>query len=332
MVAFVIGSTPSAAGAAGARPLYERAQLVPPLPAPFVLPELSHPGLDVRIDGLFGRLGSASRNGVSGERSHAIVAASHLSVEGSVLVPRRLFLGLLYPFASALPPDGGLASGEPGRPAGRQGLSGNVEGHIRAVFPLPTALEIGFGLAVTAPTATTGRDRASESAMLAASSIDPTNVARFLPGRVALRPSADLRIVRGRLVLQGRHGIDILIDGAGIDSTTVAGRLLAHAGFLVRRELEISVEATQYYFFASEEKAASPQGFEQAFAEKYRITDARRSALTIGPGVRYSTPEIDIGASIITNLGATMSPAPTGFIGINVSVVGHVGASTRERW
>jgi hypothetical protein len=324
-LAFVFG--PSTARAAGLRSPYERGQHVPPLPSPFLLPELAHPGIDLRVDGLLGRLVPEGN-----DRTAAMVSVTRVSVEGSILVPRRLFVGLLYPFASALPPDGGLSAGEPGRPAGQQLLSGNIEGHLRAVFPLPTSLEIGFGLSVVAPTATTDRDRASRSAALAASSLDPTNMTLFLPGRVALRPAGDLRIVRGPLVLQGRHGIDIMIDGLGIESATVAGRLLAHAGWLVSGDLEVSVEASQLYFFASEEKVDGAQSFEQAFSEKYRITDRRRSALTIGPGIRYSTREVDVGASLVTNLADPLSPASVGFIGMRLSVIGHAATDRgRER-
>src|SRR5690606_11382998 len=117
-----------------------------------------------------------------------------------------LYLGAVYPLAIAIPPDGALSKGEVGRPAGRRVLPGNVEVTLRAVFPLPTSLEIGFGVGAVLPTATFDRDRADRSAALAAASLDPTNVSWFLPGRIALRPAGDLRIRRGALVLQGRHG------------------------------------------------------------------------------------------------------------------------------
>ncbi len=256
-----------------------------------------------------------------------MVSHMRFSAEGSFLVPRRLFVGVQYPLASALPPDGGLAPGERGLPAGRRTLPGNIEAHVRAVFPLPTSLEIGFMLAVAAPTAAIGRDRADRSAALAAASLDPTDVPLFLPGRVSLRPAADLRILRGPLVLQGRHGIDIMIDGAGTETVKLAGRLIAHVGWLPRPDLELSFEASQLYFFASEERVDATVSAENAFAEKYRITDERRSLLTLGPGIRYALRDADLGLSLITNLGNPLAPSGSGFFGLRISVIGHVRPS-----
>lgn len=294
---------------------------LPRVPAPFVLPELSHPGLDARIDWFVGRLTPEVH-----DRPGAFAGIAQVSIEGSVIFPRRLFFGLTYPFAAALPPDGGLAPGEAAAPGGRQILPGNAEGHVRALFPLPTGLEIGFTLAVVAPTATFDRDhRPSRSAAMAASSLDPTSVVHFLPDRAGVRTAGDLRILRGPFVLQGRHGLDFFIDDRGVDRARVAGRLLGHVGVLVRSDLEVSVEASQIYFFASEDKITSTSSPATAFAEKYRITDGRRTALTIGPAMRYAMRGFDIGASIVTNLTDPLSPASAGFVALRVSVIGHGG-------
>ncbi len=296
--------------------------VVPRLPAPFLLPELMHPRLDVQMDWFVGRLSPESSS-----RSAAVAAIARPSIEATILAPRRLYVGATYPFASALPPDGGLAPGEAGQPSGRRTILGNVEGHIRAVFPLPTRLEIGFILAVVAPTSAFNRaDRPNRSAVDAVSSLDPTNYVHFLPDRVGLRPAGDLRIVRGRFVFQGRHGIDILIDNEGIDRAKVAGRLLGHVGFLARPDLELSVEASQIYFFTSDDKVMGEPSAERAFAEKYRVSDARRSAFTIGPALRLSFRDVDAGVALVTNLGDPLSPAAAGFIGLRISLVGHVGS------
>ncbi|MDF2696665.1 MAG: hypothetical protein K0S65_5048 [Labilithrix sp.] len=294
---------------------------LPRVPAPFVLPELTHSHLDLRLDWFVGRLSPADAS-----RSASIAAIARPSLEANVLVPRRLYLGITYPFAVALPPDGGLAPGEVGRPSGSRAFLGNVEGEVRAVFPLPTWLEIGFTLGVVAPTLAQSRDdRPSRSAVHAVAALDPTSYVHFLPDRVALRPAGDLRIVRGRFVFQGRHGIDIMIDKEGIERAKISGRLLGHAGYLAREDLEISVEASQIYFFASDEKVTTDSSPERAFAERYRINDQRRAAVTIGPAIRLALREVDVGIALVTNLNRPLSPASDGFVGLNLSLVGHVG-------
>lgn len=303
---------------------YEREQ-VRTLPSPFVLPDSSHPSLDAGVDTLVGHLVPDVPR-----PDDAVVSQTRIFAEGSVL-PCRLFLGLLYPFAMGMPPDGGLApGGEEGRGAGVRTMPGNVEGHVRVVFPLPTSLEIGFMLAAVAPTATFERDHASRSAALAASSLDPTNMVYFLPGRVTLRPAADLRVVRGPLVVQVRHGIDVMIDGAGIDTVKLAGRLLGHVGYRVSPSVELSLEASQLYLLSSDEKVDVPADAsagtkaEAAFADCYRVTDGRCSFISVGPGVRWAAGDVDVGASLVTNLGEPLSPAAVGFLGLRLSVVGHL--------
>ena len=205
-------------------------------------------------------------------------------------------------------------------------LAGNLEAQVRAVFPLPTGLDIGFVLGVVAPTSRWTRTRPKQSASVAAASLDPSNVVHFLPDRVALRPAGDLRIVRGPFVVQVRHGIDILIDDSGIDQAKVAGRAIGHIGFLARPDFELSVEATQHYYFASEDRLTSGTSAETAFAERYRITDGKRSALTIAPGARWATRMFDLGVQVVSNLSDPLSPAADGFVAVRVSAIAHAGA------
>jgi hypothetical protein len=138
-----------------------------------------------------------------------------------------------------------------------------------------------------------------------------------------MRPAGDLRILRGPFVVQGRHGLDVLIDDAGREAARVAGRFLVHAGLLLRRDLEISMEATQYYFFASDDKSAGPSSPETVFADVYRISDDHRSAVTLGPGLRLAYRDVDVGASLITNVGVPLSPVTDHFVALHLSLVGH---------
>lgn len=316
-LAFAFASSPSVAFADWDSPRFTAAPSPPRVPAPHVLPELSHPRFDFGVDWFVARLASQDVPGHG-----AMVGILRPSVEASVLAPRRIFMGLTYPIAWALPPDGGLAPGEVGASNGTRMLPGNLEGHMRVVFPLPTSLESGLTLGVVVPTATFERStRSDRSASEAAATVDPTNYIHFQPARVALRPAGDLRLVRDPFIFQARHGIDILIDDAAVDSAKVAGRLLGHAGYLLRSNAEISIEASQVYFFSSDEKAAN------AFAERYRISDQRRAAFTLGPALRLSYPEADLGLAFVTSVGNPLSPAASSFVGMRLSVISHHGSS-----
>lgn len=299
---------------------------LPRLPAPVNLPNLSHERFDLRADLSGGRaiVGGAGRTDTNG-------VLLRLRAEGSLL-SRRLYLGVALPVGSGLPPDGGLASGEIGAPSGSRTLLGSVEAHLRTVFSLPSALEIGFGLGVVAPTATFDRDsRTDRSVAAELSSFDPTDTIQMSPGRVALRPWGDLRLLRGPLVFQGRHGIDIMIDGAGLESARLAGRLLAHLGYLVRSDLELSIEASQIYFLASEEKPVDAGTPQAAFEETYRVRDGHRSAMTVGPALRVAFRDLDLGAALVTNVGDPVSPVINRFVALKISVVGHLGHSTKSK-
>src|SRR5688500_15425982 len=111
--------------------------------------------------------------------------------------------------------------------------------------------------------------------MLAASSLEPTDYVHFLPGRWAIRPAGDLRIVRGPFVLQARQGFDFMIDEAGIERARTAGRVLVHVGYAPWRSFELSLEATQIYFFFTEEPFAAPS---PSLSAEERVIAERRTA------------------------------------------------------
>jgi hypothetical protein len=286
---------------------------IPRRPAPLVLPDLSHERVDARLDWTVARI-LPDR----GDRPRAAAGLTRFSMEAGI-VPRRLYLGTTAAFASALPPDGGLAPDERSTPGPARMLVSNVESHIRALFPLPSFIELGFLLAVVAPTATFDREaRSNRSASEAVASLDPTSYVHFLPGRIALRTGGDLRFVRGSVVVQARHGIDVVIDDAGIESARLAGRLLGHVGYLVSPRFEIGVDGSQIYVFAADPKTTDP------FANEYRISDAHRSSLTLGPTVRWALPDFDIGAGLITNASRPLSPAAESFVALSVSLITHL--------
>lgn len=295
----------------------------PRAPAPFVLPDLAHHSVDFSLDWYFGRMSVDPSFGFP--RTHADAGMARLSMEANVIIPRRFFAGWSFPLGIGLPPDGGLAPTEAARPSGMRRFTGNAEAHIRTVFPLPTFLEIGFELGVMFPTSVFDRDyRPNISAARLVGSLDPTNYVDFLPGRLGFRGAGDLRIRRGPLIFQGRHGIDALLDNQGLAATTFMGRLLAHVGYLARDDIEIAFEATQLYFFASSDPPTTGTPAERAFAETYRAKDGSRSAITVGPTVRAMTQFYDYGIAMITNLADPLSPVTDNFIGLRLSIIGHV--------
>lgn len=304
----------------------------PRLPAPLVLPELTHPRNDVALTYTVGS-GSTAYT----DRPTSSMALVRGWFETSILAHRRVYAGLTWDYASALPPDKGIdlddALPAP-RTTGMTGGFANLDVHVRGVFPLTEGLLFGFGLGGVLPTSLVERDGPTRSAMLAAASLEPTDYVHFQPGRYGIRPWGDLRIVRGTFVLQARQGLDFMIDDAGIERARTAGRILVHAGFALTRALELSVEATQIYFFFTEEPEApvptSLTGEERAAAERrfaarerYRISDDRRTAFTIGPSLRLSFPMVDLGLGLVTNLFEPLSPALDSFVAGRVSLVAH---------
>jgi len=263
----------------------------PRVPAPFIVPEVSHPDPFVGVSWIVG-LGAPSESG----RPLSAVGSLRLSAETDVGIMRRLYVGVTYPIAAALPPDGS---------GGTKIVAGNIEGHVRVTFPQPTWLAAGAALGVVAPTATFDRSGAAQVAATAAASFEPTDAIYFAPGAIALRPSFDVRIVRGPFLVQARQGLDVTLDVAGLRVAQTNGRLLGHFGVRARKDLEVSIEAQQLYLFGS------------------NVPDKHRNALTMGPNIRYSAFGMDFGAGIITNVFSVLSPALTQVVGLRLSVLSY---------
>lgn len=276
----------------------------PRLPPPFSMPELSHPDLNVALGWMVGSASAASpvagATGASpaggGARSSPSLALARATIEGDVLLPRRLYVAALVPFASALSPDAAT---------GAKTVLGNIEGTVRIVFPLPSWLAFGAGLAVVAPTARYERGSGTHAAAEQAASMEPTDAVHFTPDAFALRPAMDMRVLRGPLVVQARQGIDVVLDTEGGRAVTV-GRFLGHVGFRVASTVELSVEATQAYLFDE------------------RVADRRRTAMTVGPGARWSLGPVDVGAALMTSLFDPLSPTIDRFLAARISLIAHI--------
>jgi hypothetical protein len=263
----------------------------PRLPPPFVLPELSHRAWDLAFEWLVG-VASPVRT----ERASPALGLARVTAERDVVFPRRFYHGLTVPFAAGLAPDAS---------SGTKTLLGNVEAHVRVVLPLPTWLAFGGVLGIVAPTSRYDHGTGAEAAATAAASLEPTDAVHFATDAFAIRPAMDVRVLRGPFVVQARQGIDVILDTAGGRAVTT-GRFLGHVGLRIKRDVEVSIEGTQAYFFDE------------------RVSDQRRAAVTIGPGARLSLGAVDVGAAVVTSLFEPLSLDIERFVAARLSVVAHL--------
>ena len=262
----------------------------PHLPPPFALPELSHPDWDLSVAWLVG-VGTSAR----ADRPTSALGLLRLSAEGDVLFPRRFYIGAEAPFAGGPSQDGS---------GGTKTQLGNVDLHARVVFPLPSWLAFGAVFGLTLPTAQFKRDTAAAEAALAVAALEPTDIVQFKASTVGFRPAMDMRLLRGPVVIQARQGIDVALDSSG--RAVTAGRFLGHIGVRIRSDFELSLEGTQLYQFDE------------------RVRDDRRTAITVGPGARVLLRAVDIGAAVVTNLYAPLSPALDRFVAGRISLIVHL--------
>ena len=262
----------------------------PRIPPPFVLPELSHPDMQLDFTWMLG-VGSPEDK----TKANNTLALAAISFERTWLLPRRLYVGVTIPFASALAPDG---------TSGSKTVLGNLEAHVRAILPLPTTLAFGAYLSIVAPTALYGASGPGHDAALEAAALDPTNIVFYEPGVVAIRPGVDIRVLRGPFVIQVRQGFDFAVTTSGRAATV--GRFLGHAGIRIKDDLELSIEGTELYQFADS------------------VPDERRTAMTIGPGARILFRGVDIGLAGVTNLLSPLSPAIDHFYALKISIIPHL--------
>src|SRR5687768_10039589 len=75
----------------------------PRLPPPFVLPELTHPRTDFALTWTVGH-GSTDL----ADRPSSGIALVRTWFESSIFAPRRIYTGVTWDYASAMPPDKGI--------------------------------------------------------------------------------------------------------------------------------------------------------------------------------------------------------------------------------
>ncbi len=261
----------------------------PKLPPPFALPELTHPGSDTRIDWTVAD-GEGTRIGIV-----------RPSVEARLGPLRRVYVGAAWTLADAT----------------SKLVSGNVEGHARVVFPMPSWLAFGAGVGVVFPTARWSHGSPAHEAAMQAASIDPTEIIALTPDTLAFRPVLDMRLVRGPFIAQLRDGLDFALDTTTDYRLRTTGRLLAHLGILTSDDVEVSLEASQLYFFTNGDYYGP------------NVSDDKRTAMTFGPGVRLAYADVDLGISGVTNVASPLSDRFGRFFAVRLSIVGHPFGSQR---
>ena len=276
--------------------------LAPRLPTPFALPELAHPRVDASVAWTLASI--VPRAPSAGASGAGLLRAAG---EAHVFLFRRFYLGAALPIAFGRPIDGAR---EIVGATARQSdiLAGNVEVTTRIVFPMPSWLAFGATFGLGLPTATFDRNGPDQATARAAAALAPTDAALFLPGRLTYRPALDVRILRGPFVLQLRQGLDVVHD-VGIGDATLRGRLLAHAGVLVSRDVALVLEGQQLVRVDPDPDVP---------------TDRRRSAVVVGPGARVSVGRFDLGGALLASLFGPLGGEMRSLLALQTSVVAHL--------
>jgi hypothetical protein len=262
-------------------------------PPPGTLPHFWHDRTDLTLDWL---MSSASIRGAGNES----IGLLEPSAEVPIGELHREYVFARLPLAAAVTDR-----------AGTKMVAGNLELGGRLVFPMPSWLAFAASMGFVLPTARFDRGSPAQEAAVAAVTMEPTEISLLTPNAFGVRPAFDVRLIRGPFVLQVRDGVDLAMDTARKWALTAAGRIIAHAGFVVLPKLELSVEAAQIYFFTN----GDVSGID--------ATDAKRTALTIGPFVRYSMGDVDLGVGATTNIQSPLATPIDQFVAARVSLALH---------
>jgi hypothetical protein len=262
-------------------------------PPPSNLPHLAHGGADASLDGLVTTARSAS-----GDASIGLLLASAEAPFGAL---QRLYLGGRLPLAAAVTRSG----------AGTRSVAGNLELGARVVFPMPAWLAFGGGLGFVLPTARFDHDSPAEEAAALAASLEPTEIALLAPKAIGVRPTIDLRLLRGPIVVQLRDGVDMVFDTGRRWQLGAAGRLVAHVGAVLLERFELSLEASQIYFFTKGDLFGVD------------VSDGKRTALTFGPFARVGLGAVDLGVGAVGNIQSPLATGIDRFVALRIALMVH---------
>lgn len=210
------------------------------VPSPLALPTLDHARAELNVDT---RIGFFHGDGTRVSRDAAMVRHGYaLEIP---LLPRRVYLGAKYAFASGQ----SLAATGPGADTGET-VSGNTEVSIRSLWVAPAGLAMGGGLDVVLPTAYYRPDTTAGDVAAAARAMSPNDWLAFWQRAVGFRPAFDIRIRAAGFTFQLRQSLTFAVGVAsGGDSSMVA-----EVGLYVGQQLgavQLGIEAAELYYLDS---------------------------------------------------------------------------------
>jgi hypothetical protein len=289
---------------------------LPDAPRPPVLPELTHPDLEATLESTVGaltpRAGVTAGVGCSGCATTRAAYVQTLRLEVPVGL-RRWFVGALYDVAAG----GGTGLNE-------RFVPGNLELYGRTVWATSTGLAFGGGLGVILPTADYNvTSPAVLSVAQTAEALRPWDLPFFTDDIWALRPFVDVRDIVGRVTIQFREGLDIIVS-----SNDFAGRLTAmsalYLGYRAAPLLGLGLEAIELYTING------PTSFVPTSKGTGSIDDTLRATFVVSPSVRLMTPYFQPAISGFTSVGPPLYGAGDRIVGVRLSFTVVYDQTTRS--
>ena len=257
-------------------------------PAPPTLPALAHRELTYTFE----YTAASIEPNVGAGRAYAWFA--HNEIEHPV-VPRKWYIGLA----------GDVAAGSvPG--VGNAVLPGNPELWGRGLWSTALGLSSGGALGVVLPVP---RDLSARDAEVLRTLrvVRPWDSAYFEDLTLTVRPSYDIRLITGGLILQLRQGIDlsvILRDLAEAERRSrLTARVTFYAGYRIARPVGVGLELFEVYQLTATD-----------------VPDGKRAATAISPSIRFILPRVQPAISALLPLATPLRGDVESYFGARLNV------------
>jgi len=117
--------------------------------------------------------------------------------------------------------------------------------------------------------------------------------------------------------------------GSRVERSAVPGTAVAVRPSEVRRSAAGEFVGGRLCLLPGSGASWTPQRASLAFSPQLyqfdeRVPDDKRTAMTIGRGARFLVGGVDLGAAVISNLFAPLSPALDRFIAMRISLIAHL--------
>ncbi len=263
-------------------------------PSPLTLPTLDHAGKQLSIDT---RLGFFRGDGKRVHQDGVMLRHGYgLEIP---LLPRRVFFGVRYAFASGNSLEAaGVA--EPARATTSQTVSGNTELVVRSLWVAPAGLAMGGGLAVVLPTAYYRPDSAAGDVAAAARAMSPNDWLAFWQRAVGFRPAFDIRIRAAGFTFQLRQSLTFAVGVASSSDSSMVAEMGLYAGQQLGA-VQLGLEVAELYYLDS---LFTGTASTRTDATRARVAFLPQIRLAEGPlrpslGVMYSPASAYDGASLL---------------------------------